>query len=324
MQYSQSVHTQAIEWVARELSGSLSPDETTRLARWLEVPEHRQAYDEVIEASAAADPHGDDLLAAHFEAELHELAERERPKRAMAGLVAMAATLVLTAGVVAFYMGGSEVEPERFATAVGDTARYTLEDGSTLTLNTASRIEVAYLPDRRALTMAAGEIFFDVARAPDRPFTIDLEHGTVTVTGTAFNIDSRTDRSTVSVVSGAVDVRAAGLEPITLLAGQEVTFGPDMEEARIANFDPTAVLSWRQGRIRFEDAPLSEVTSELNRYFQRQIVLGEGVSLDAPVTGEFDVTDQELAIRGLSVAFSLEPRREPGRIVLLPQAGSDQ
>jgi transmembrane sensor len=59
------------------------------------------------------------------------------------------------------------------ATGVGEIREVALPDGSRMVLNSTSRVEVAYTPERRLLVLAR-EAFFDVAHNPQRPFDVQV------------------------------------------------------------------------------------------------------------------------------------------------------
>ena len=320
---TKSIEDEALHWMTRRLSGAMSPEEEHRFEEWLSVPGHQAAFDSLADAAASLDDMADDLLAESFEAELEEFAERQsnagQPWWRYAGI---AATLAAVAAAGLLMLSPADPETLHFATAVGDQRTVPLEDGSRLTLNTSSTIDVTYDKAARRIALAEGEVFFDVARDPARRFTVDTGLGTVAVTGTSFNIRKDADRVRVSVISGAVDVRPATAEAVTLIAGEAVEFGPDLGAPVKLGFDATQVLSWRSGRVIFEDVPLGEVADELNRYFDTPLVLAASAPVTAPVTGEFNINDPATTIRGLSVALSLEVRRLPDAVVL--SAGDEE
>ena len=302
---------EALEWMSRHLSGTLSPEEKHRFDQWYNTPQNRQAYDHLIESAGGADPFAEDLVAEAFEEELTEFArKREGPRWQPLSVAAIAATVALVAAVVTLTMPQApSVQTHLYATGVGGRDTVPLGDGSVITLNTDTRLEVALGDDSRRVDLKGGEAFFNVARDAGRPFSVMTDYGEVVVTGTSFNVRSIGEQVSVSVVSGAVDIRPEGFEAVTLLAGDAIRFGPSLGRPVTDRFDATNVLSWRGGRVVFDETPLSEVTAELNRYYATPLILGPGAPLDAPVTGQFETDQQQVAIRGLSAALSLDVER---------------
>ena len=87
-----------------------------------------------------------------------------------------------------------------------------LNDGSVVTLNTSSAIEVSLVKSHRTVTLLSGEALFQVAHDTLRPFEVKTGDTTIRAVGTQFDVDSRTAGTTVTVVEGkvAVFMAAAG------------------------------------------------------------------------------------------------------------------
>lgn len=315
---SMSVAEQVDYWVMRQMDGRLSDDDERAFMEWLGNAENRIAFEHAELRDANFNLCAEQILAESFEEELLDLDAEQQLRRSRTPLVAsLAACFVLTVacfGLLIDFEGqpGSAV----YATTVGDTQNVALADGSLVTLNAVSKIDVTLTDDLRHVAMAQGEAFFSVAREPQRAFLIETGHGSITVTGTKFNVRTRTDRTIVSVLSGAVDVKPGEDAGYTLLAGDRLVFGPAVEHAMQSRFDASEVLAWRQGKLVFRGTPLHEVVAELNRHFTVPLVLSDDAPIDAPVDGTFPTDDPDLAIRGLTVALSLEAVRRPGGVVL--------
>src|SRR5262249_28159705 len=74
------------------------------------------------------------------------------------------------------------------ATGAGETQRLALADGSQVTLNTRTAVEDVSTANARGVRLKHGEAFFDVARDPARPFTVDAGPARIRVLGTHFNV----------------------------------------------------------------------------------------------------------------------------------------
>ncbi|MFC4311894.1 FecR family protein [Steroidobacter flavus] len=198
--------------------------------------------------------------------------------------------------------------PERYQTDIGEQRSVLLGDGSLITLNTASEIEVKYTEGRRFIRLVRGEALFEVAHDPQRPFDVDTGKAVVRAVGTRFNIDRRADRTTVSVVQGKVQVMSEQpntssrvprhdsavpeTQPMEVLVEAQrlvVTEAGMSEPERIADIAP--VTAWTQRQLVFENRSLGEVAEEFNRY-NRQHILIESPRLRAEsVTGVFQAND---------------------------------
>jgi transmembrane sensor len=68
--------------------------------------------------------------------------------------------------------------------------------------------------------LAQGEAWFQVAKAPDRPFTVTAGRVRVQAVGTAFNVRRAGVGVDVVVTEGTVKVWSEGAEPQLVKAGQ--------------------------------------------------------------------------------------------------------
>jgi len=317
MENSNQTDRDAVRWMARRLSGEMTAAEQEDFDAWLsESDENRTAYKEYETAAGSLDSAEEELLSLAFEDELNTLADKRDKTRtpwrsiAATGLIAIAASVVLT---TSFF---STSGPEIFATAYGQSSDYTLADGSSITLNTNSALAVDYSKAKRHVQIDKGEALFNVERNPSRPFVVETRHGEITVTGTVFNVLTLAKETVVSVVSGAVDISPEASPRITLLAGQRLKIDERGRGGAIVSFNPNQALAWRDGKARYNTQPLGVVLADLNRYFERPIVLNDPELAELSVTGEFNINDQQTAVNALAIAFSLNQKLESSRIVL--------
>jgi len=93
-----------------------------------------------------------------------------------------------------------------YVTAVGQQETFSLDDGSVLTMNTNSQLEVNYSQSYRIIRLLRGEAHFDVAKNRNRPFRVYAGDNRVEAIGTAFSVYLKPDNVDVLVVEGRVSV----------------------------------------------------------------------------------------------------------------------
>lgn len=220
---------------------------------------------------------------------------------------AAAACAVAAVSVAAFWWVDPVVSRLTVETGVGERKTVALREGSRVTLNTASRIEVALRWRSREATLAAGEALFEVA-AEERPFRVLAGKTRVDVVGTTFNVRRVGDGARVAVLEGRVSVRAGGMEePVLVTAGQAVeTSGQGIAEGP-RPVDAEAVVAWREGRLVFDDVPLAEALAEAQRYRKAPIVLADEAAGQLRVTGAFPAADPDRLLRLLPVEVRVLP-----------------
>lgn len=184
------------------------------------------------------------------------------------------------------------------ATGVAEVLSVTLEDGSELQLAAESAVVVDVNGGQRRVTLIAGQAFFDVAKDPGRPFTVEVDGLTVTVTGTAFAVGRSGDALSVAVAEGAVQVVAAGnRDNVNRLApGERLTMASATGRIGHGRVRPTDIAAWRQGQMIVEARPLADVIEEIGRYHTGAIWLEDVALGQRRITGVFSLTDPIAAL----------------------------
>lgn len=325
---------EALRWAARRLSGDMTERESLAFRRWLDRrQDNRDAFAELCRLDPLLDAAAGALVTRESEAELDALSSlsgRRAARAPMRGLAARPGWRTWTAGGASaaaaiaasvFLVAAPVTTQTSFAAAVGAQENFVLRDGTSVHLNTASRVDIAYSRRERLARLEDGEALFQVARAPERPFIVETGAAVITVTGTVFNVQTGAAGTDVSVLEGSVSVAPrAGGAALRLGAGDALRIGADGEAGPVAAFDPAQRLAWRTGKARYRDMPLSEVIADLNRYFDPPIMLGDLALGALPVTGEFDIRERDTAVAALSVAFGLETENRNGAVVLRRRA----
>jgi transmembrane sensor len=290
---SAAEHREFADWVAR------SPE---RVAAYLEVARLRKALkspaiqwpatsaEELIRAARAAPP---EPLAFVRRADGAETRTRT-PAPRLRYAFALAATLVIAIGAAWMYSS----RPQQYLTAFGEQRSITLEDGSRITLNTASKIEVVLRKDHRLVRLLEGEALFEVAHDASRPFDVSSGNAVVRAVGTQFNVDVRNAQSVVTVVEGRVAF-VSGQSPV-LTAGDRLTVDAAGKPTLEHGTSLDTAIAWTRHQLIFEHRPLGEIAAEFNRYNRARISI-DSESLGAQeVTGVFQSNDPASFVAFLS------------------------
>jgi transmembrane sensor len=301
----ESDHRAFAEWVRRSperVSAYLQAAQASQVLRSPRTPWPDTPVDELIGAAAAPGV-----------TRLPGLTASAKPSRSPSRLVprfAVAAVLAVVVAAIGLYF--FQPRAERFVTALGEQRSVTLDDGSLVTLNTSSAIEVSFDEGQRRVALLEGEALFQVAHDAARPFDVTAREVTVRAVGTRFNVDRHSPTTKVMVVEGRVEV-SAGASHLPLGAGEQVTLAP-RQALKVSSANVTAGTAWTQRELVFENQPISEIAAELNRY-NRQIIDIQGETLRAEqVTGVFQSHDPE--------SFLAFVKRIPGVSVQLSEDGS--
>jgi transmembrane sensor len=183
--------------------------------------------------------------------------------------------------------------PEQYSTRLGEQRSIALKDGSRITLNTASRVEVDFNRSHRGVRLVQGEALFNVTGDAGRPFEVTAGNSVLRVLGTRFNVDMRPRRTTVTVIEGRVAKALHGgtdQGPV-LVAGDRLIVDDSGADTIQHGVDVGAVLSWIQRQLVFERRTLGEVADEFNRYNRDRIVIRGDALRREEVSGVFQSND---------------------------------
>jgi transmembrane sensor len=235
-------------------------------------------------------------------------------------LGAIAAGLVVAAATAAVWYF-STTRSTAYSTPVGALASIPLSDGSNVTLNTDSQIQVDYTSRERVIKLDQGEAFFEVSKDPGRPFIVEMANKRVTAVGTKFSVRRGRDDIRVFVTEGRVQIDRK--DTLSRSAATQVTAGSEAHTKQNAVLidrpEPTQVeqiLSWRTGYLVFHDTPLADAIAEFNRYSTRKVVIDDPTLASLRIGGRFRSTDADAFLWLLQSGFPISVAQRDDRISL--------
>src|SRR5450432_2440098 len=233
------VAKQAADWFVNNRSAVAEEQERVTFMNWLRTsPLHVEEYLRIAAISrdlqaVAADPRVsvEELLAdgddpslsdeADYAATVRHQVERAtratRAKRSFwipawhFGVIATV-LIVVVAGVVWHWVGApKEAETAvRFATGHGEQRSWSLTDGSVVQLNTDSALRVAFDRKERFVELTQGQVYFSVAKDPQRRFRVIVNGAEIVAVGTQFDIYRQDQSVLVTVTECRIAVYGGG------------------------------------------------------------------------------------------------------------------
>jgi transmembrane sensor len=232
---------------------------------------------------------------------------------------AFAASVLLCAvGATAWYF---HTPHNVYETIVGGLEAIPLSDGSHVTLNSDSELQVAVTAKERGVELNHGEAFFEVAKDPTRPFIVKAGHARVIAVGTQFSVRREGDQVDVVVIEGHVrvetDSQSSGAPPALLAPGDVARSegqGVLVQEKPLPEAE--AILSWRSGFLIFHDTPLKDAVAQFNRYNTRKIVIDDPNVANLKIGGNFKSTNSEAFVRLIESGLPIRAEHQDGQIIL--------
>jgi transmembrane sensor len=120
-----------------------------------------------------------------------------------------------------------------YATGIGEQRLVRLDDGTRLSLNSGTRVRIAYDDSARRVELERGEAYFEVAHNPARPFIVTAGNHQVTALGTVFVVRYETAQTAVTLLEGRVAVLpvpdSPSLTPLPLPQNSPFTIPEDSQ-----------------------------------------------------------------------------------------------
>lgn len=152
-----------------------------------------------------------------------------------------------------------------------------LADGTTVYLNAESELRYPKrFNSKERKVYLTGEGYFDVQRNENRPFIVEAGRVSVNVLGTSFGVRAYEEEQNVltTLVQGKVKVNAGDGE-VLLMPGQQADFGKIGERLHVRQVDVEQYVAWKNGRLVFDNKPLSFILAELGRWYSFDVTYAD-------------------------------------------------
>ncbi|MGE8150285.1 FecR domain-containing protein [Pseudomonas vancouverensis] len=293
---------EAAEWLIRMSEGELADGERSEWERWqVSTPERHRAWAraQLLQSKLGGLP---PTLA---------MSALDRPRsperRAALGKLALLLAVV-PAGWGSWKMIEAQQWSADYRTAVGQRRELNLADGSQVTLNTATAIDVLFDANQRLIRLREGEILVQTAadNAPQsRPFLVSTRQGLMQALGTRFTVRELGERTHLAVLEGAVRIELAerkDVAPLIINAGQQTDFSSRHFGQPISA--DASVSAWRQGMLMADNLRLADFVAELARYRSGFLRCHPAVA-DLRISGAFPINDTQRTLNMLVQTYPL-------------------
>jgi transmembrane sensor len=295
-----------------------APGEARAFEAWRAVdPEHDLAYRQVSATRDAAASLADDPALLALRHETLARATLGRKPRFRVGGRTVAAGVLLCVGAPLAALGIKALSPvavdrpvgETFRTGIGQRADVTLPDGSRVTLDTSSGLQVLFDGSQRKVRLE-GQGWFDL-KPSQAPFVIAANG--LEMTTDAGTFDVRADRGLVRAyaVDGTIALAGRADQGGTIAAPAGHMLAVQADEVAIRKLaDPLTFTGWHSGLLQFDNVPVMAAAHELNRYRRRPIRIADGGVADMRISGAFKPAETPAFVDALTTGFPVRVKQD--------------
>ncbi len=207
---------------------------------------------------------------------------------------------------------------EPLITQRGEIRTFRLADGSSATLDTDSRLDVAFGDGDRSVRLIKGRVRLSIAKQ-DIPLQIEAGRGTTIANDAEIDL-SLDEAGTVSAAlrRGKAELRAVAKSGLAtaLSHGKTLTYRRDgklnVDVAQASDIP----ASWPEGWAEHRSIRLDELVAEANRYAVIPIMIDDKASAGLEVSGRFHLSETDAFVKRVSILFGLKVERTADAIHL--------
>ncbi len=310
--------------IHKELSGEITSDESVILNNWLGEDSENSILAENIRGIwiwsqskvSGWEPDvegGLSKVMQRIEADQNKQTQ-QRPSIFRIFKYAAAAIFIFSLGYFVSGVGNPQVEWQIAETEKTETRAISLSDGSQITLNGGTYFTYPEtFPSNHRVVKMDGEGFFEISRDEQRPFSIEMDHGTVQVLGTSFNIsnDHDTNSTTITVATGKVSFTPKGSsQNFILVANDKLIYNANTQRYRqVKDLSPND-WSWKTKELVFKNTKLKEVIPAIEKHFNIRVNLNNTKLSDCrKLTATFTESPVMDVLNSLKISVGVEIKK---------------
>jgi ferric-dicitrate binding protein FerR (iron transport regulator) len=231
--------------------------------------------------------------------------------------------LLVCASIVATYFSFNATTTH-YKTAFGETLKLQLDDGTRVTLNGNSSLEIEknWLDKQQREVYLIGEAYFTVSSihqgAGKVPFLVLTPDLKIKVLGTEFNVNSRRGHTQVVLNEGKVALDIPKTAEATMSPGDLVVYSAKNHKITRRQVNPEIYTSWRKQQLVLDDTPVSHIIRQLEDTYGVRFVLSDNTIRDRKIssTGSISAEDLETVLMAMSTLLQVRLDREENTIYI--------
>lgn len=306
---NQQITEEALNWFVILQSGHYTKEQENEFKIWLSTSDNvKKAYADVSKTWEYSG-FTDELLAASLPEQ-----KEKRPTFFKATWLPVASFTVIAICVFGLLFRPQPniphvtTAPISFASTHNANKQVELDDGSTILLSGSSAFSTIGKLDSRHIKFERGVANFSIHSEPSKPFIVEIGNIDVVVTGTIFEIRKSREEIRISLFEGSVHLQNTqdlSSNVNIMRPGERVIIHLADNSMSRSHFDIASRPSWIDNRLDYQNAPLSEIVQDINRYRKIPVRLSGSEIGNIKVTASIKTNQTESFIAGLETTHKV-------------------
>jgi ferric-dicitrate binding protein FerR (iron transport regulator) len=215
----------------------------------------------------------------------------------------------------------AQAEFTEVTTNYGEQKRLNLTDGSSIVLNSNSKLSYRVRGKGVREAYIDGEAFFSIKHLKDhRPFLVrTADNCTVEVLGTEFNVKRRSTGTNVVLQSGSIrlSTQTLGRKVVKMLKpGQLAELKAKSQDIEVKEVEAEKISDWRNGIIHFENTTnLREVKTLLKEHFGLEMEVAAESLWEKDLDGSLSIKSSKEFVESICLALDMKAERKGNSVV---------
>jgi len=214
----------------------------------------------------------------------------------------------------------TQVQYNTMTTPRGGQYPLTLSDGTKAWLDAASSITfpVAFNGNVREVKIT-GQVYFEVAHDPARPFRVTAKGQMVEVLGTHFNISAYPNepKMRTTLLEGSVRIAYKGQTALLKPGQQAVIDQTSRNDIDVKEVDTDEAVAWKDGYFMFHKADIGAMMRQLERWYDVDVAY-EGQTPSAKITGKVHRNVNASQVLKILTYLDIHYKIEGKKIIITP------
>jgi ferric-dicitrate binding protein FerR (iron transport regulator) len=242
--------------------------------------------------------------------------------------IAASLTILMLVSLLAWYRFFT-FKPIIYQTQYGQMQTVTLPDGSKVTLNGNSRLEIGkeWTDDNVREINLVGEAFFEVIKKPatQQKFVVNTKDLAVIVLGTSFNVSDRNVKTRVVLKEGAVTLKLKNEnqtnenQEVVMKVGELVEFSKKSRKFTKQTVNTDNFSSWKDKKLIFEDTAMREIATLIQETYGLEVRFQDEKMSKRKISGTIPSENLTILLTSLETIFDVKITQEDQQLIFESQ-----